>query len=66
MGFPKIMPEANMRLAEPITLGELRMAVDKGQGADGTVHEFYGQFQNVITTDLLTIYNSIIRNRDLH
>jgi hypothetical protein len=71
MGFPKIMPPANLRLAEPISLEKLRRAIDKGpqnkaSGADGIVNEFYGHFWDVITTDLLTIYNSILRNRDLH
>ena len=64
------MPQANMRLAEPITLGEFRRAIDKGPrnkapGADGILHEFYDQLWDVVTTNLLTIYNSIPRNRDL-
>jgi len=66
MGLPKIMPQANMRLAEPTTLEELRRAIDKGPrnkapGADGIVHEFYGRLWDVITTYLLTTCR-IIRN----
>jgi hypothetical protein len=69
--FQEIMPQANMRLAEPIILEELRREIDKGPRnkapeADGIVHEFYNHFWDVITTDLLTIYNSILRNRDPH
>lgn len=71
MGFPNIVPQASMRLAEPVTLKELRRAIYKGPrnktpGADGIVHELYGQFWAVITADLLTVYNSLLRNRDLH
>jgi hypothetical protein len=57
-----------MIYAEPITLEELKRAVDKGlrnkaPRTDGIVHEFYIHFWDVIKTDLLSIYNSIIRNR---
>lgn len=42
-----------MRLAEPITLEELKRAIDKGprykaRGADSIVHEFYVHFWDVI------------------
>jgi hypothetical protein len=68
--FRRLTPQANMRLAEPLILEELRRATGKGPwnkapGADGILHEFYVHFWDVITTDLLTIYNSILQNRDL-
>jgi hypothetical protein len=65
----RLTPHANMRLAEPIIL--LRRAISKGSrnkapGADCIVHEFYVHFWDVITTDLLTIYNLIPQNSDLN
>lgn len=59
-----------MRLFRPITLGELKTAIEKGsknktQRADGVVYEFYVHFGYVIERNHLIIYNSILRNRDL-
>jgi hypothetical protein len=64
------MPEANMRLVEPITLEELKRAIHKGPrnkapGADVIGHAFYIHFWDVIKSNLPTIHNSILRNRDL-
>ena len=61
----RLTTEANMKLAEPSTLGELKRAFDKGPrnkapGAYGVVHEFYINFCGVIKTDLLT---NTTRNR---
>jgi len=52
-----------MMLPEPITLGELKRAFDRGPrnkapGAHCIVHEFYIHFWGVIKTYLLTINNS--------
>jgi hypothetical protein len=63
----RLTTEANMRLAELITLGELKRTFDKGPrnkapGAYGTVHEFYINFCGVIKMDLLT---NTTRNRFL-
>jgi hypothetical protein len=49
----RLKPQANMRLAEPITLEEFKRAIDKGPRnkapeADGIVHEFYVHFWDVI------------------
>jgi hypothetical protein len=68
--FRKLTPEANMIYAEPITPEELKRVVDKDlrnkvSRADGVVHEFYIHLCGVIKTGLLSIYNSIIRNRYL-
>jgi hypothetical protein len=59
----RLTTEANMMLAEPITLGELKRAFDEGPrnkapGAHGIIHEYYVHFWGVIKTYLLTIHNS--------
>jgi hypothetical protein len=64
----RLTTEANRRLAEPITLRELKKSFDKGPRnkaprSHGTVHEFYIHFWGVIKTDLLTTHNSILRNK---
>ena len=64
----RLTTKANVRLAEPITLGELKRTFDKGPrnkapGAYSIVHEFYSHFWSEIKTDLLITYNSILQNR---
>ena len=64
----RLTTEANMRLAEPTTLGELKRAFDKGlrnkaAAAHGIVREFYIHIWGVIKMDLLTVRNSILRKR---
>jgi len=49
----RLTTEANMRLADPATPGELKRAFDKGSrskdpGTHGIVHEFYIHFWGVI------------------
>jgi len=66
----RLTPESNVWLAELTTLEELKRSIEKGPrnkspGADGITHEFYIHFCDVIKKDLLTIYNSILRSRDL-
>jgi hypothetical protein len=53
IGFPRIMPQGNVRLAEPITVEELQKgnrqrSSEQSLGADGIVHEFYVHFWDVI------------------
>jgi hypothetical protein len=54
-----------MRMAEAITLGELKRVFDKGPrnkapGTQGIVREFYIHFWFVIKTDLMNIHISIL------
>ena len=63
-GMPKIPGDANNELDHPITLEELREAVNKGKrhkspGPDGICHEFFKRMWDVIKNDMLDIINTM-------
>ena len=64
-GMPKIPAEANTELELPITMEELRTAVNKGKcgkspGPDGICHEYHKQMWNCCKEDLLDVINMFI------
>jgi len=63
-GMPQIHVDANTELDNPITIEELRKAVDKckrnkSQGPDGICHEFYKNMRECCKYDLLDIINQM-------
>ena len=63
-GMAQIQRNANTELDHPITIDELRNAVDKGKrhkspGPDGICHEFYKHMWDCCKNDLLDIINNI-------
>ena len=63
-GLPQIQRHTNKELDHPITLEELRIAVDKGKhhkspGPEGIIHEFHKHMWNCCKNDLLDIINNM-------
>jgi len=63
-GMPQISAEANTELEIPITMEELRTAINKGKcrkttGPDGICHEYYKQMWNCCKEDLLDVINNM-------
>ena len=63
-GMPKIPGDANNELDHPITMEELREAVNKGKrhkspGPDGICHEFFKQMWDVIKNIMLDIIKNM-------
>jgi len=62
--MPKIPGDANNELVYPITMEELRKAVNKGKrhkstGPDGICYELFKQIWDVIKNDMLDIINNM-------
>ncbi|KAJ8051046.1 hypothetical protein HOLleu_04468 [Holothuria leucospilota] len=66
----ELSEEMKVTLDEPITLEELRVAIDsmlanKSPGIDGLSKEFYKVFFDIIGPDLLSVYNEVFSRGSL-